>query len=321
MVGSLLVFGLGNLVVARPAFWALGVALALTGVAKVVFDPAMQAYVGDVVPYGQRGKALAITELSWSLAILVGVPIIGFVIAGLGWQAPFIGLGLFGILAALLLAWVLPPTRVHLTHAASWSAMVRVVRKYPVMWAAALYVLLAMGANELLLIVYGQWMEGAFGLSLTSLGLASAVIGGAEIVGEGIAGWSVDRLGKRRVIIATGLLTSLLYLLIPYTALSLPLALLTLFAVFVSFEVTIVGGVPLMTEVVPSARAVVLSLVIGAAGVGRMLGALIGPEVWARAQLPGNTSLAAVVMLVGVLVLQRWVREGDAEPAGATPDA
>ncbi len=80
---------------------------------------------------------------------------------------------------------------------------------------------------------------------------------------------------------------------------------------FLIFETTAVGGIPLMTEVVPTARSAVLSAVLAAGSVGRMLGALIGPEVWQLSGLAGNTFLGAIVMWVAVLVLVLWVREGE----------
>jgi predicted MFS family arabinose efflux permease len=314
----MLLFSLGSLVVFLwPAYWPLGLALVVTSVAKVIYDPAMQAYLGDVVPYQKRGAAVGVTEFSWAGALLLGAPLIGLVMAREGWQAPFLWLALLGMVAAGLLWRALPSGRVAITGAASWRAVAQVIRDYPVIWAAVIYVLLVMAANELLLIVYGEWMERSFDLSLTNLGLASGVIGGAEIVGELVVALSVDRLGKRPVVIAGGLCTSVLYLVIPYASFTLPAALLTLFAVFLAFEITVVGAVPLLTEVVPSARSVVLSAVLAGGSLGRMWGALIGPVVWRLGGLPGNTGLGALVTLVGILVLARWVREGVSEPVSA----
>ena len=312
LAGTLAMFALGmSVVILWPAYWPLGITLILAGVTKVVYDPAMQAYLGDVVPYRQRGKALAVTELSWAGALLFGAPLVGLSIERQGWSAPFFWLGLLGIGAAVLLWRVMPPGRVAASRAASLGAVVAVMRRHPVIWGAAAYVMLMMGANELLLIVYGEWMERSFALDLTNLGLATAVIGGAEIIGEFTVGAVVDRLGKRPVIITTGLLTALFYFLIPYTGTGLVQALATLFFVFLAFEITVVGGVPLMTEIVPSARSVVLSMVLAAASLGRMVGALLGPVVWQAAGLAGNTLLAALATLLAVLVLARWVREGE----------
>lgn len=312
LTGTLALFTLGSFVVILwPTYWGLGVTLIFAGVMKVIYDPAMQAYLGDVIPYGQRGRALAITELSWAGSLLLGAPLIGLVIERQGWSAPFFWLGLLGIAATLFLWRIMPPGRVHASRAASLGAVVEVMRQHPIIWLSALYVFLMMAANELLLIVYGAWMERSFALDLASLGLATGVIGGAEVVGELTVGLVVDRLGKRPVIITTGLLTALFYFLIPFTSARLPAALLTLFLVFLAFEITVVGGVPLMTEIVPSARSVVLSMVLAAASLGRMIGALVGPLVWEAGGLGGNTSLAAIATLLAVLVLAGWVREGD----------
>jgi predicted MFS family arabinose efflux permease len=122
----------------------------------------------------------------------------------------------------------------------------------------------------------------------------------------------VDRFGKRPVIIATGALTGLAYLLVPYTSRSLALALITLFFVFLVFEITVVGGVPLMTEVVPSARTVVLSIVLAAGSLGRMLGALAGPFLWQRSGMGGNMLVAGLVMWLAVVLLAGRVRENAA---------
>lgn len=312
MVGTMILFSAGAFVVVIwPAYWPLGITLVLTGFAKVIYDPAMQSYLGDVVPYQKRGKALAVTEFAWAGSLLVGAPLVGFVMARQGWQAPFLWLGLLGAGAALLLRQLMPPGRVSNTRVASLRSLGRVVRQHPVIWAAAAYVLLVIGANELLFIVYGEWMEQSFSLNLTNLGLATGVIGSAEITGELLAGWSVDRFGKRPVIITMGFLTGAMYLLIPHTSQSLPAALVTLFLVFLIFETTAVGGIPLMTEVVPTARSAVLSVVLAAGSMGRMLGALIGPAVWQQGGLAGNTFLGAIVMWVAVLVLALWVREGE----------
>ena len=56
-------------------------ALLLSTLGKSLFDPALQAYFGDRVPYAQRGTALAVTEMAWSLAFIVGVPAMGFLIS------------------------------------------------------------------------------------------------------------------------------------------------------------------------------------------------------------------------------------------------
>jgi predicted MFS family arabinose efflux permease len=311
MAVSLAIFSVTVLsVAAAPSVWTLGLALVTVGVVKVIYDPAMQSYLGDAVPYAQRGRALAVTEFGWSGAFLIGAPLTGWLIARYGWSTPFLWLGVSSIAMAVLLWRALPAARRHdhgtVTIAYTWHML----RKHPVIWAAALYMLLPLVAQESLFIVYGDWMESAFDLSLTGLGLATTLIGLAEMTGEGTAGWSVDRFGKRPVVILAGLLTAAAFLLVPFSAGSLPTALAALVGVFFFFEIAIVGAIPLLTEIVPEARGAVMSMVFGAMAAGRTIGSIVGPFVWSRAGVVGNSLVAATMMVLAVLVLARWLREG-----------
>ncbi|MBP6473493.1 MAG: MFS transporter [Chloroflexi bacterium] len=312
MMVSALLFGLGCLlVVVWPAYWSLGAALAILAFAKVIFDPAMQSYVGDAVPYQQRGKALAVTEYAWSLAFIVGAPAVGLAIQRQGWSAPFFWLGVLSLTAVFVLWRVLPRRNRRASEGVGWRETVSVLRRNPVIWLTFLYITLATGANEMLFIIYGDWMETSFSLSLASLGLASGVIGGSEIIGETFAGWSVDRFGKRPVIITTGVLNGLLYVLIPHTSGSLTAALITLFFLFLTFEITLVGGMPLMTELVPRARGVVMTMVLAAMSMGRLVGATLGPVIWLRGGFVWSGLSSGVMMGTAVLILFLWIREGE----------
>jgi MFS family permease len=57
---------------------------------KFMFDPAIQAYLSDRTPYSRRGLIIAFIELGWSGAALVGLPLVGFLIARSTWRAPFL---------------------------------------------------------------------------------------------------------------------------------------------------------------------------------------------------------------------------------------
>jgi predicted MFS family arabinose efflux permease len=311
MIGAMLLFSLGCLLVLIvPAYWTLGVTLAIIALAKVIYDPAMQAHLGDIVPYRNRGWAIAMTELAWAGALLLGAPAAGFLIERQGWQAPFLWLGLLGLATGLLLWRYLPRAPRRLGPTPRLRDLGHTLRRYPVIWAAALYVMLTMGANETLFIIYGDWMEASFGLSLTSLGLAAAVIGLSEITGELGVGTAVDRLGKRPVVIVTGILNVLFYLTIPYLSPNLTTALITLFLLFLTFEMTVVGSIPLLTEVVPQARGLVMSMTLAAGALGRTAGATIGPIIWERAGFHLTGLVAAVIMGVALIILTLWVREG-----------
>jgi len=114
-----MIFGLGvfvagaSLVIIWPTYLAFCLALILTILGKYVFDPAMQAYLGDRVSYERRGRVLGITEISWSLAFMLGVPLMSFLITRGGWTAPFPVLAILGLAAIGVLTWLVPRDPPH----------------------------------------------------------------------------------------------------------------------------------------------------------------------------------------------------------------
>ena len=145
-----------------PTYWGFGITLTLFGLAKVVYDPAVYAYVGDMVAYEQRGRSSAIIELAWALALLVGAPAAGWIIRYQGWQAPFGWLALLGGVGTLSLWWLLPRRNDAQIGGTDWKQILAVVWQHPVIWAVFAYTGLLMVASEQLLIVYGPWLEQDF---------------------------------------------------------------------------------------------------------------------------------------------------------------
>src|SRR5262249_23342652 len=86
LVIALLVFVVGA---ALPAVWpspaAFVLFVVLVALSKYLFDPALQAYLADRTPYARRGLVIAFSEMSWSGAALVGLPLAGLLIAWFDW--------------------------------------------------------------------------------------------------------------------------------------------------------------------------------------------------------------------------------------------
>ena len=94
LLAGITAFTIGvGLVAVHPSLFTLSVALILAMLSKSLFDPTIQAYFGDRVVYEQRGTALAITEISWSVAFILGVPAVGYLIARFGWSVSLPGPG------------------------------------------------------------------------------------------------------------------------------------------------------------------------------------------------------------------------------------
>lgn len=308
MLAGLVLFAVGLAIAPIGGLFAiflLGLLISMAG--KLLFDPAMLAYLGDRVSYQRRGLALATTEIGWSMAGLIGLPLVAILMDRSGWQAPFLWLAGFGMATAVVLWMLVPSDRQPSPAAASGMRSFKtLVRHTPALAGLSVGILASM-ANELVNVVYGAWMESSFGLQLTALGAAAAVIGLAELSGEGIVAGFSDRLGKKRLV-AAGIAASVL------TSLALPLlganasrATLGLFLFYLTFEVVIVSSIPLMTELVPAARATMMASNVAGLSLGRAAGAIMGPALFATDLLPNGVAAAAINALA-LLVLLRFVQ-------------
>jgi MFS transporter, DHA1 family, inner membrane transport protein len=70
--------------------------------------------VGDTFPYEKRGRAMGILMSSFALAAVAGVPIGLYIANRVSWQTPFIGIGIFGLIALPAVFIVLPKMVGHL---------------------------------------------------------------------------------------------------------------------------------------------------------------------------------------------------------------
>jgi MFS transporter, DHA1 family, inner membrane transport protein len=298
-----------TLVVAWPVYPALVVALLLAATAWIIMQAGLKAYLGDTIEYKQRGAVVAITEFGWSWAFLFGVPVVGWLIARSGWVAPF---RLIAVLAAVAFAgiWFVIPSssgRVEGRRPSMWAGLRALLRSRSAVGVMA-FAFVGSGANELVNIVYGAWMESAFGLRVAALGLASAVIGVAELGGEVLVATVTDRIGKRRSVALGLTINALACLGLGTFARSLPLALVGLFLLYITFEFTVVSAISLMTEQVPEARATSMASYAASAAAGRAIGALIGPVLFTWG-IAANGLATALADGVALLVLVLFVRD------------
>ena len=313
MLGGLGLLASGMLLIGLwPTLASLFAGMLLVGAGKIVFGSAMYAYLGDRVVYRQRGLAIAVVEFGWSGAFLLGIPVAGWLMARGGWSRPFPWIALTAIACGLLLVRLIPPDTPHPIHRPALVAGLRAILVHPSALAGLAVGLLASSANETVNIVFGAWMEQSFGLSIASIGVASAVIGIAELGGEGLVAAIADPLGKRRAVMLGAGLSAAACLALPLLGRTLPGALIGLFLFYITFEFTLVSSIPLMTELVPAARATLLSGNIAAHSGGRVVGALIGPALFARGMWVIGVA-AAALNLAALAALLFIVRERQPE--------
>ncbi len=265
---------------------------------------AIQAYLGDYVAYHRRGLYLAIGELSWAMAFIVMVPLAGLVLGRSSWNAPYIWLTGIGVVMTIVIWAVLPADKpVESEPLAIFKDIRTVLRSTPAVIAMAMGTAFIIG-NELVNVVFGVWMQDSFGLQIAALGAASMVIGFSELGGEGLAALLADRLGKERLIGISFVLNGLWVVTLPWLGQSQTGAFVWLFMFYLTFEVGIVSTLPVMTEVVPQARATMMALFIAALSLGRALGDVFAPLLYTRGFIV-NAVVCLALDLVALVLLTR----------------
>jgi DHA1 family inner membrane transport protein len=313
---ALFISGVG-LVSFLPSYPAFLISLVLTGLGYQVFIPAIQAYLGDQVPYARRGQAVAAVELGWSISFIIGMPFIGLLIGKLGWLSPFPLMTVLGVISFLLLRWMLPANPKPPVERRELGKNTVLILTTPAATAGLVLSGLQCAANETINLVFGIWMEGSFGLKITALGIVAMTIGVAELFGEILVGGFTDRLGKARAIGLGLSLNCLSALLLPILGNWSWGATIGLFFFYLTFEFTLVSTIPLISEILPTARATLIATNMAAIALGRAIGAGIAPFLYNLPLITGNqasifsNTLAAVILNILALLVLRRLRSFD----------
>lgn len=287
-----------------PSIVTFFIAILLGSLGNNVLLPPIQAYLGDHTPYERRGFYMAVIELSWALSFIVMVPLAGLILTHALWNGPFIALAVTGAIATLLIWWLVPNDLPSQEEPVAVFADIRNVLGYlPAVMGMLMGLSFILG-NELVNVVFGVWMQDAYGLQIAALGAASAVIGFSELGGEGIAAFLADRIGKERSIAAGIILSSLSVIALPLLAKSMVGAFIWLFVFYLSFEVVVISALPLMSEIMPTARATMMALFIAALSVGRAVGDVAAPQLY-KGGILFNAAGSLVFNLLALFLLSR----------------
>jgi len=286
-----------------PLYAIVLVALFLAALGKAVFDPAVQAYISEQVPYRRRGLAIGFLEYSWAGSALLGIPALAIIIDKFGWRSPFFLMGVLALLGIAALVILIP--RAKKDHARQ-DSKINLKAAWKQVWrertarGALAFIFLVSAANDNLFVVYGAWLEQSFGLSIVALGLGTSAIGLAELLGETMTATLADRIGLKKSVVTGLMICIIFYVILPFISQTITMAFVSLFLIFVAFEFMIVASVSMATELLPETRATMMATYLGAAGLGRVVGALIGGPVWL---IGGIFATGVVSALISALAL------------------
>jgi predicted MFS family arabinose efflux permease len=299
-----------------PTYWPVFLGLVIASFGKTLFDPAIQAFIGSSVPFERRGRVIGIVEMAWAGSTLLGIPALALIIDHSGFRATFYLFALFGAISWIGLGRIFPPDKPdpdpNRKRVGFFSSLKQLIQNRPAAGMLAFGFWISV-ANDSLFVTYGAWFEQEFLASIVTLGFSTVAIGSAELLGESATALFGDRFGLKKTVILGLCLAILAYLLLPFLATSLPVAMAGMFCVFFAFELTIVTSFSLSTELIPQSRATMMAGFYATAGVGRMIGVLVGGLLW---EFGGITAIAwssATLTCLGLLSLlwglHGWKRE------------
>jgi predicted MFS family arabinose efflux permease len=311
MTGGLALFCLGAALCAlSTGFGGFLAGYAVIGLAVALYQPAAQAYLSKRTSYERRGWALGVFETSWAAAALLGVAPLMYLVQLTGSSALVFWIILAaGACSLALIRFGLPSLPEHsegVRLPIDWRAM-----RTPSVAGVLGLLLLTACAVDLIFVVQGAWSKASFGANDAQLGQVFGMLGIAELIGSLSSTVLVDRVGKKRAVLAGYLLTAALMLALPLSEGNWLLFLPLYFLFDLFFEFSIVASFPLASGVAPGARGTVMALCVLTIGMGRAAGSQLATPLWTSYGIWANGAIGAGLVLAGVLLGWALVRENE----------
>jgi predicted MFS family arabinose efflux permease len=316
---ALLTSAAGFLLLAvSSALWMVALAMALTGLGIGAFVPNLQAFVSSRLAYNLRARGLGMLEYSWALTGIVGLSLVGVLIAATGWRTPFyllsagmVGMSfVFGAMPGIQRSPVEPfssALRLSWRQQITSFAAVQDNRRstYATIVAGALSYFAAMQV----MIAHGAWLSNQYGLDAAALGLVAFVFGWFDLAASVSVSLFTDPIGKKRSVLI-GIVGSLIgYLLMPVLNVGLIAAVLTIGVARGFFEFNIVSHFPLLSEQTPAQRGQVMTLGAAVSLVGATVAGFTGPWLLVTYGVLALAWSSAAIVTISLLTVHFLVQE------------
>lgn len=316
--------GAGYAVIALSPSWPWAAAgLVLSGMGTFAFVPTLSAYSSARLPYARRARGLGVLEYAWALSGIVGLSTFGVLIELAGWRAPLVVLAAgLGIAAGAFRFLPAAAGRAPASVPSPLGSRLRRLRAFFALgprrrsaWANLVAGGLLMFAGSHLFIGYGAWLVSRYGVHPAELGGVALILGLADLSGSVTVSLVADRLGKRRSVLVGLSLLLLGMALLPGFDRGLGWAVAGLIAVRATFEFSVVGNLPLLSEQVPDQRGKLMALATALSLLGPALSGLSGPWAFTRWGIWGLSLPPALALTGALLLVWLWVREGETTAA------
>jgi DHA1 family inner membrane transport protein len=302
---GLAVFALGNLGSAAVTdFTWLIATQALAGLGLTAMQVSLPAYLGDLFPYQIRGRAIGAATICAASGTMLGVPAGALLAQALGVRAAFLVLGLLiGALVPLALVYMAsvapaatPPGETPPAPAA-WHAPLRHGR----VRAALVTTLCWLAMSAALYTFLAAWLEEALAFTISQIGWAFSLMGGASVLANLLVTSFSDRLGKQRAVLLGLLLGIACVLPLGRATQTAPtLAMICLFILTTEFAFG--AYIALLTELIPAQRGMVMSLNLVTWGIGVTLSPLLAGLLWRSGGFQAVTYYMAAMGLAALSI-------------------
>lgn len=183
---------------AMPSFAALFPVRVLAMLSPAIFTPQAAACVGLLVAPAQRGRAITLVFLGWSVASVLGMPLAAWMGGTWGWRSAFAGIGVLGLISALWV-WLTMPNGIK-PPALSRRDWQGVFGSKALMLCVAVTVLYS--AGQFVLFAYlAPYYKATLGLSPTHISLMFAWFGFFGFVGNYWVSQNIDRIGAPKAVL------------------------------------------------------------------------------------------------------------------------
>lgn len=293
-----------------PSLLTLTLLRFCTGAAAAGVVPIALAYVGDVVPYGDRQATLGRVISAASLGSVLSSALGGIIATIVSWRALFL---IYGVIALVVAAVVLraPMRRAPVAEARPRGVFgpYRAIFQHAGARAYALYALVFIeGLTALSTIGYlGALLFERDRLSYATIGLLLMLSGFASMLTARFVGQLVTRIGERGMILLGGALLTSTFVLVGLrpTFVWFPIAMLLDGAGFVIAHSTLQTRA---TELVPEQRGTAMSLfafcLFLGSGLGTYLAGLSIEYLNFSATLYANAVALAIFTMLGLPLLR-----------------
>lgn len=307
------------LVGVSPNVWIAAPGMMLMGLGFTSFVPNMHAYLSARLPYAIRARGMGMIEYSWALTGIVGLFLVGQLIAVAGWRMPFLLLAAGLVVGALVMGRL--PSSGHAgtvrkpddtpalplgQRAAAFFQLGEHARSaYAAIVAGAFNFFAAMQ----MMVIYGFWLSDQYGLGAAQLGTVALVFGLFDLAASISVSLFTDRIGKRRSVLAGVAAATVGYMLMPAFNVGLVAAVAAIAVTRSCFEFSIVSNFPLLSEQVPDQRGKVLTLSVAVSMIGATMASFSAPWLYANVGIGAVAAASAVAAAIATLLLILFVRE------------